>query len=305
MPRLIKVFGERNTATRAVKQMLRNAEHVVLQQGASPPDQKGHQWQHLHTAVDQHYSDDWRRLYMDALRDENRQGNKPIFAWKHAAPEWDMGFLKHQINVVFLIRNPYSWRLSTALKPYHIKGPRTADFATFITRPWLTERRDNVSIVLPSVLDLWTTKLTAYQDFADMAGHFGVSPQFVSFEAFVQNPQKTVCTALNSFGIPTSGISQIDTSTKDNGKNLTQLQQFYHEDRWKGRLTKATVELINERLDCGLVERFGYKILDPDDFPEKLPELEQRRFAYEMMALDPQPSWSKPSHRKAGSTATA
>lgn len=309
MLRRIKIFGERNTGTRAVKQMLRNAQHVVLQQGSLALENRDTRWNQLHEAVDLHYHDDWRRLYMDALRDDGRQDYDQIFAWKHAAPDWSMGYLKQQIDVIFMVRNPYSWVLSTACKPYHIKGPRTSDFAKFITRPWLTERRDNVSVVLPSVMDLWTTKLTAYTDFAQIAEHFGMTPHFMLFEEFIRDPEAAVCQALHGFGVATDGVKKIATSTKSDGKALSEVQRFYRDELWKCRLTKASVAQINARLDIELVKNVGYPILNPADFPEKLPEWEQRRFSYEMMALDPEPSWEKPrqqvSHGKTGATATA
>lgn len=308
MARRIKIFGERNTGTRAVKQMLCRAPHLTLQQGSLALEKRDASWCQLHEAVNLYYQDDWRRLYMDALRDDGRQDSDQIFAWKHAAPDWSMGYLKHQIDVIFMLRNPYSWALSTACKPYHIKGPRTSDFTKFITRPWLTERRDNVSAVLPSVMDLWTTKVTAYSDFAKMAEHFGMTSYFMLFESFILDPKAAVSQALNAFGITAEGVKKIDASTKLGGKNLTEAQRFYRDENWKLRLTRTSVAQINALLDVDLVKSFGYPILNPADFPQELPELEQRRFSYEMMALDPEPSWEKPnqqvSHGKACATAT-
>ena len=191
-----------------------------------------------------------------------------------------------------------------AQKPYHIKGPRVSNFAKFINRPWLTERRDNVPIVLPSVLELWNAKLSAYLEFTETAHHFGVAPQFIAFEEFVQDPENTVHCAISNLGISSSGVIKINKSTKRDGKSLSEIQNYYRHEHWKQRLTQETVLLINERLDWDLANTFGYTRLDPIDYPKSLPELEQRRFSYEMMALNPNTSWEHHLHRKTGSAST-
>lgn len=165
----IKLFGERNTATRAVKQMLRETDGVTLVNSKRPDELGNVEWANLVASINLYIQDDWRKVYMDALRDNVSHYNAPLAMWKHAAPRWDETFVTQNVHTIFCVRNPYSWALSMARKPYHMKARRTDDFLTFIKRPWLTERRDNTGIILCSVMDLWNKKLRAYAEFADQA----------------------------------------------------------------------------------------------------------------------------------------
>jgi hypothetical protein len=307
MGRVIKLFGERNSGTRAVKQVLRNANDVSVLPDTSNRDTRLSTWHQLRDAVDYSYQGNWRKLYKDALLDTNGQNTNPVEAWTHAAPNWNMAFLKNQIDVIFMIRNPYSWALSTACKPYQLKGPKTASFTQFITRPWLTELRDNVSVVLPSVIDLWTTKLTAYCDFTQIAAQFGMTPQFVPFEVFAKAPEQAISGALHAFGIPATGLMLSDNHSDHVEGSIDNTHRYYTDELWKKRLTRIAVGLINDRLDWDLAEHFGYEKLDPADFPEKLPQLEQWRFSHEMMNLNPQPNLmgSEQSHGKRRATPAA
>jgi hypothetical protein len=281
----IKLFGERNTATRAVKQMLRATDGVTLVNSKRPDELGNVEWANLVASINLYIQDDWRKVYMDALRDNVSHYNAPLAMWKHAAPLWDDAFAVQNVCTIFCVRNPYSWALSMACKPYHMKSRRTDDFLTFIKRPWLTERRDNTGIILRSVMDLWNNKLRAYADFADQAELSGGKAAYVRFEDFVDNPAATLAKTLAVFGAETAPKS-IPESTKNHGKPLSELQAFYANEQWRNRLTAPTVRAINELLDWPLVDQFCYERLDAHDFPENLPTWEQQAFAYEMLNLN-------------------
>jgi hypothetical protein len=281
----IKLFGERNTATRAVKQMLRATDGVTLVNSKRPDELGNVEWANLVASINLYIQDDWRKVYMDALRDNVSHHNAPMAMWKHAAPHWDDVFADKSVCTIFCVRNPYSWALSMACKPYHMKARRTDDFLTFIKRPWLTERRDNTGIILRSVMDLWNNKLRAYAEFADQAELSGGKTAYVRFEDFVADPATTLAKALAGFGATTTP-KPIPESTKNHGKPLSELQKYYANEQWRNRLAAPTVRAINELLDWPLVDQFCYERLDTHDFPEKLPAPEQQAFAYEMLNLN-------------------
>ena len=281
----VKIFGERNTATRAVKQMLRATDGVTLVNSKRPDELGNVEWANLMASINLYIQDDWRKVYMDALRDNVSHYDAPIAMWKHAAPRWDDAFIDQDVCTIFCVRNPYSLALSMACKPYHMKARRTDDFLTFIKRPWLTERRDNTGIILRSVMDLWNNKLRAYADFADQAELSDGKVAYVRFEDFVANPARTLANALAGFGA-TTAPSPIAESTKNHGKPLSELQSFYESEAWRNRLTASTVSAINELLDWPLVDQFCYERLDAHDFPAKLPADQQQAFAYEMLNLN-------------------
>tara|TARA_R110002096_G_scaffold120749_4_gene261578 strand:+ start:15978 stop:16874 length:897 start_codon:yes stop_codon:yes gene_type:complete len=284
----IKLFGERNTATRAVKRMLRETDGVTLFNTKRPDDMGNVEWANMMASINLYIQDDWRKVYVDALRDNVAHHNAPLAMWKHAAPVWDDTFKDQDVSTIFCVRNPYSWALSMACKPYHMKARRTDDFLTFIKRPWLTERRDNTGILLRSVMGLWNTKLRAYADFADQAELSDGQYAYLRFEDFVADPTLALSTALKTFG--TNALPEpIDKSTKNHGKPLSELQDYYAMECWRSRLTASTVQAINDLLDWPLVDQFCYERLNARDFPESLPANVQEAFSYEMLNLNRKP----------------
>ncbi|PIB24287.1 hypothetical protein BFP76_03440 [Amylibacter kogurei] len=299
----VKIFGERNTGTRALKQMLRRGRHVALAMPNAPAPPCNMAWVDLQSSIDQYYSSEWRRLYHDALRDNARHRFAPLHMWKHAAPEWHSDFAAHSVHVIFLVRNPYSWALSMARKPYHMKAPRVGNFETFLARPWLTERRDNCAIVLRSVMHLWNEKLAAYRAFEQGASGLGCAVQFLNFENFIANPAQSACDVLIGFGIATDGVQNVEHSTKDDAQSLRDIQDYYADERWRTRLTSGAVALINQFIDWDVAGAMGYAPLNPVDFPSELENFERIQFAYDMMNMDLRSEVDL--DRKAGATATA
>ena len=284
----IKLFGERNTATRAVKQMLRTTDGVTLINSKRPDELGNVEWANLVASINLYIQDDWRKVFMDALRDNVAHYNAPLAMWKHAAPNWDDTFVDQDVCTIFCVRNPYSWALSMACKPYHMKARRTDDFLTFIKRPWLTERRDNTGIILRSVMDLWNMKLRAYVGFADQAELSNGKYAYLRFEDLVENPTAALSKTLCAFGASVAP-DPISESTKNHGKPLSELQKYYDNEEWRNRLTGPAVQAINDLLDWPLVDQFCYERLDAHDFPEKLSIATQEAFSYEMLNLNRKP----------------
>lgn len=289
----IKIFGERNTGTRALADMLRPADFVTLRLTDQTTALGNGEWTQLRTAIQDAYYHDWRKMYNDALRDNQNHICNPLAMWKHAAPEWNEDYVTEHVHVIFMVRNPYSWLVSTAKKPYHMKGPKTADFQEFLSRPWMTEQRDNTKILLKSVTELWNRKVQAYIDFATEARMHDVYPRFIQFEDFVANPMGEVQSALATFQVPSTGVVALARSTKERHTDFEDIQAFYAQEAWKEYLTDENISLINGQIDWGLARTFGYSQLDPTTFPEVLPAMKEKQFAYEMMNLKLSPEFAK------------
>lgn len=301
---LVKVFGERNTGTRALLQMLRASGDVSLRMaGAGSEAEKQHRAE-LADRISEQFTGAWRKLYMDALRDNERHRSDPLLAWKHAAPAWHDSFAEQRAGVIFMVRNPYSWALSMARRPYHIAGRRPADFETFLTRPWLTQRRDNTDILLPDVLALWQAKLMAYRQFAKQAKANGVRTGILNFETFVADPVAGARAALSDCGIVSDNLRPARRNTKDTGQTLADIQAYYAQERWRADLTPGNVELINARMDWELAGKFGYRRLPPEDFAGQPAERAKARMQREMRNPVPPPEMSVlKRERRAAATA--
>ncbi|MEM9716671.1 MAG: hypothetical protein AAF826_09150 [Pseudomonadota bacterium] len=294
---LVKVFGERNTGTRALIQMLRASGEVQLI-GGSSSEVLGHgEWSSLQAGIKRHFTGDWRKIYGDALRDNSLHLDMPLMAWKHAAPDWHPIYAAKGVSPVFIVRDPYSWALSMARRPYHMKAPRTGDLQQFFARPWLTERRDNLEPVLPSVLSLWSEKCGAYLRMAEMATD--VSPQFVKFEDLVVWPDETVAELVRRLGGSGEDIQGFDHSTKDE-RSAEELRQYYSAEEWVDYLSQDSVEVINQHIDWAVAGDLGYAKRQPKDFPSEI-QSEKQDDLKRSMLLDRAP----PSDRKAGAATAA
>lgn len=266
-PPLVKVFGERNTGTRALLQMLRRSGEVTLRMaGAGSPAEQRRRAE-MEARISEQFTGAWRKLYMDALRDNLRHRTDPLVTWKHAAPEWHQSYADERASVIFMVRNPYSWVLSMVRRPYHIAGRRPAGLEELLTRPWLTQRRDNTGILLPDVLALWQAKLDAYRRFAVQAKAHGVNTGVLNFEAFVADPVASAKAALRNCGIPAENLRPARRNTKDSGQRLSEIQAYYGQEKWRADLTRGSVAMINSRMDWGLAGEFGYRRLPPEEFP--------------------------------------
>ena len=258
-PRKVKVFGERNTGTRAVLKMLRNLKGVSVGfPHANQPDLEA-----LLEKVENTCSGFALELYRDALEDERRRRLEAVNAWKHAAPVMDDSYAAWDASTLFLVRDPYSWIVSFTNRPYHTRAPKLESPEEFLCRPWMTLQRDNTAPVLNSPMCLWNEKLRAYRAFADQ----GAIPSTVlHFEDFVLDPVGALGRSLQTFGIDHAALAEVETATKTGGMERAERLAYYTDQRWKAKLTIKAATLVNELVDWEIARHFGYQKRDPDEF---------------------------------------
>jgi len=255
----VKIFGERNTGTRAVITMLRMAEGV---RPVSPKDPMP-DLDELTGRIEATLTGFRKMVYRDAIRDirDGRLGG--ISSWKHAAPKIDHSYVSKGASVLFLVRDPYSWIASLYRNPYHARAPEFESLNAFIRFPWVTLARDNVAPILPSPMDLWNTKLRAYREFARVAP---VPSAIIQFENFVLTPVLALSTALEALGIEAENLFEIEASTKGLEEDRFARQAHYREEAWKRQVSLQDAELINGLVDWEVAESFGYQQRSPEEF---------------------------------------
>lgn len=278
---LVKVFGERNTGTRAVGAMLAQLPHVRRRINTAPRPVDGR----VEAAIMAEMSGSWRRLYLHALRDARAAEESALDPWKHSAPTLTQEMIAAQARTICLHRNPYSWFLSFARRPYHMKGPPAPSLEAFLNRPWMTERRERVAAVLPSPMMLWGIKLSAAEVFRAEARAEGLACVFLGFEEFVQSPVASLGAALAALDVPAEGLREIRTNTKQGDVDRVALAAYYSEERWKKDLTAPLVSGINALVDWDQAARLGYARLSAEDFPEALPAPRAAEIAREISSL--------------------
>jgi len=292
--KFVKVFGERNTGTRALIKMLAAQPEIRLQPcGEVAPSNRPQNFL-LREQIEMTYRGKWRKVYRDALFDTEHMTACPTQAWKHSLPVWDRAFKKKQARVIFCVRNPYSWILSLSKRPYHQRGPRTRSVSQLVSQPWLTLARDNMAPLLRSPMDLWNYKLSAYREFAKVSD---VPFQFLKFEEFVSAPEVEVRRALGTFEVPSNQIRAIPNSTKTEKTSLNDIAKYYETEEWRGNLTAELVSRINDLVDWELAEHFGYTRIDPADFTVNPKTITSRNWSRNHNSKSRSGSLSRNAHR--------
>ncbi len=291
----MKILGERNTGTRAMAALLRQVpdigQRVRPRRAVAPVDGA------IEAAIEEQMRGHWKRLYLHALRDEHSAQTGRDDPWKHALPRLTPGMIAAGVRTVIMLRDPYSWLLALARRPYHIKGPNADTLEAFAARPWMTERRERLPAVLSSPLDIWTRKARATLTYAQAAKDAGLPFATVRFEDFVQAPTDVAADAFRSLGLDPPPLKRRDANTKAGEASLAELQRYYRERHWLRRFSRETVARVNARVDWDAARALGYAPLDPQDFPERIAPDEAAAMAAEMASL------TALSHGKTGAAA--
>jgi hypothetical protein len=249
MATLIKLYGERNTNTNYLSQLIRlNLEAGELR-GVVPPAVM-----RLQSRLP---GEEWLRdLYFAMTYDRN-------LGWKHSWAEPAKriarctAFTDNDLVFVTTTKNPYSWLWSLFRRPYHQRGATKPDFMTFLTSPWLTVGRDRITHRLQSPIELWNIKNSSYLQLpADRTLH-------TTTERLIADAEGVIGEIATSFAIPrlAEGFTDYDSSTKDPAKDKRYYQDYYLNERWRDEIPAEAVAVINATVDQSLMARFGYERL--------------------------------------------
>lgn len=257
--RKIKIFGERNTGTRAVAQMLRPVRGITT--GFRLPDDKslGGIAKQLLATLEKAHPEVFPAFQVDI----RVTSGKAVHAWKHSAPPIDGSYAEANASVLFLVRDPYSWIASFFRNPYDVRGGHPDTLAAFLERPWATMTRDNIGPDLDSPMRLWTEKLRAYRAFASAAP---VPSTVLYFEEFVLEPVASLQAALARFGLACDGLAELDGPTKPTGKPREERLRYYQNSAWEAEISPEAAELINHYVDWDVAASFGYHKRAPETF---------------------------------------
>ena len=172
-----KIFGERNTGTRALKALLeRNLAADCL-----PGTEKELAPERFH------------QIHKDEpAMDELFSTVPAALAWKHCATVFNDFSSLDDCQIVFTVRHPLSWLTGFFDRPYHHLAPIPLTIGEFASQPWRTVKRERLGERSFKPLDLYREKLLSYLS-APLDG------KFIRFEDIVLAPGAV----LQSFGATT------------------------------------------------------------------------------------------------------
>lgn len=242
MLKQVKVFGERNTGTNYISDMiLQNFPVKILSDG--PP----YWWEKrfgLSPASMSSYFflSEWKNL-----------------GWKHAAPRLTEKQAQNRYFVL-VTKNPYSWLLSLHKRPYHNWEAQELSFSEFLQTPWPLMRCDGVDASSVTPIELWNIKNRSYAHLAD-AVDFSL---LITYEGILEDPVEFIHAMSTLIGCPLKEEVKLQSKgskSTDKDRTFNQYQDYYLNERWKEKFSIEDIAYVNERLDANLAAQLGYSLL--------------------------------------------
>lgn len=248
MNKLVKIYGERNTNTNYLSELIRLNLDLPELPGVVPADIKRYQ--------DKWSGNEWLRdLYFLSSYGRN-------LGWKHTAVDWPRlkktGLYKrNRVTVVTLTKNPYAWLLSLYKRPYHQYYAKKPTFSEFLVRPWKTVWREGLPRWVESPVHLWNAKNASYLREADE----GRALHLRAEDTLIDPQQVIERIAQVSGAMRVDEFRNVLNSTKDGSKDFNYYRNYYLGEGWRSELSGKDIRVINERLDESLIDRYGYESL--------------------------------------------
>jgi hypothetical protein len=264
----VKVFGERNTGTNVLSQLVEANSSSKCLPGTEPEiDRKG--WQRAQAP--------WiiGKRMREWCFDRVFAGQNALHSWKHCATNFEDIAIFDRTLVLITVRHPASWLISLFRNPYQCLGTIPESLAEFVEFRWKTTGRERLGRRTFTPLQLYQAKIDSYLSFTDQLSRFDIAHHFVRFEDIVADQKSTFDAISNDLLMPHQDFEPVQSSTKDKGlfrkaaerralasdgpasKDLDYYRAYYGEERWRERLAGLEAA-INGRVDWDRLDRFGY-----------------------------------------------
>ena len=262
--RRLKIFGERNTGTNALAELIKRNIGEILCSGVAD-EVVADLPERLRSIVS--LDEPYRLFLRHAIVDDIFSVVPAESMFKHMAPEFSHRFIEQEVGIIFLVKNPYSWLVSMFRRPHGMLLPKVDDFSLFLRRPWLTLARDNLPRVLASPIEMWNRKVAAYCRFGSAATQHGLPFCVLRFEDFVQDQLAALGTIRTVFGFPGEQALPIVNSTKEPGLDMHYYRMYYSTEAWRGIFSPADLAFCLAAIDWQLAATFAYSKIEPNTVP--------------------------------------
>jgi len=248
-PSQVKIFGERNTGTNALKELIERNSKSVCVPGTETE---------LHPLFGRIVNSGFLRpAASETVRDLIYADRSPPYAWKHCATNFDDVSKFEGMSVLLAVRHPASWLLSLFRHPYHHSGPPVSELATFMKRPWKTARRERLGGKFLLPLELYRAKLDCNLEFVRRLSAAGIENQFVRHEDLILDQLVLFRNMSEHLKEPRRDLQPLDSATKHSGRTVEEIRAYYRNEEWRAPLEELKAE-INRAIDWDQVRRFGY-----------------------------------------------
>ncbi|MGD0770981.1 MAG: hypothetical protein ABSB42_22585 [Tepidisphaeraceae bacterium] len=234
---MLKIYGERNTGTNYVWQLLQVNLDVQILAGTAPTT--------CQSEADK-----------DAFFKVSFASN---LGWKHCiAPDQSiLGDPRYaDVQFVTVTKNLYPWLISFFRRPYHYPGA-SRKFSEFIRSPVPSVGRERLAAPLANPVLLWNAKCRSYLGLPE-------SRRFhARYETLLGDPRLFVEEVARRFGLGRSRLffSNVMLSTKGVPAQFPDYQRFYLGEHWKSAFSPEDLAYVRGHLDVDLMNRLGYAAL--------------------------------------------
>lgn len=249
----IKIFGERNTSTNALKQLLKaNSNSIIHPSGVR--DWPLAERLLIRAAAKTTSS----TAALEAIKDK-RFARKPLVdQWKHCATNFSAAELAgvSHTHFAFVVRHPASWALSLFKNPYQGLQSTGETIDEFLQIEWQTLEREKLGEKSFKPLELYEQKLTSYIGFIKQLEAAGLTYSLVRFEDMILEQRECFEKLRPYLDSPGEEFTELRSSTKDSSKNIEYYQDYYGNERWREELPEGFFERFT--FDPALLEWAGY-----------------------------------------------
>ncbi len=260
----LKLYGERNTGTRALSEAIGANVEVAMMR----PSARG-RIATLDAAVAER-TGPMARVFPH-LRQRIREGvvdetSRPFvatgFGWKHAAPPVEIILADPRAATTLFVvvtKHPLFFLKSLYRRPHHdvvLRWPKPS-LSRFLRQPWQPVERDLIGPErLASPADLWTAKARAYRALLDAAPH----ALHVRYEDFVADYGGTLDRVAKALGRPRAAWTRPDLSTKGDPLGFADYAGRYRLSEAARGFSASDLRFLAARMPEELVHSFGYRL---------------------------------------------
>ena len=251
----LKIFGERNTATNALKVLIETNSKTRVSPSVAKELDTSFRWKmRLLGRLPKMFRARATEAYIDSVF----RGRSPKFAWKHTATRFqDISCLEGSACAL-TIRNPISWLFGLHRRPYNALATTPAEFSSFLNWPWELCRRDNLEDKKLTPPEIWNQKARYLVDFAEQAERRNIETVAIKFEDFVVDQDAVFARIKHLLVEPADRPSIVQSSTKDRTKDHNYYRDYYTQEKWLSEIEPTCVQSAGQRVDWGLAGIFGY-----------------------------------------------
>lgn len=242
----VKIFGERNTNTNYLSQLIDLNFDLVQRKGTVPKAinsfnrilfNNSEWYKNIYFSLTEHVNLGWKHKYVDSK----------------AFSSSDKSLL-----IITLTKNPYAWLLSMYRNPYHMAVNPNLSFSEFLRSDIVPLSRENLKDQKKiNIIELWNIKNRSY-----LAIEHPYKLNLKSID-LITNTESILSFIKNHFSINyTSGkFEDYSRSTKDKSKDKLYYLNYYKNELWRDKLSEADYAFINDSLDQAVMDSFGFNYI--------------------------------------------